>query len=136
MPLLPCFLNLRVLGSRPESPLVNWLGNLPRLSGSGLPRHFSRSGFGSNRSSGDGPPTMNMKMTDLALASKCGFLGARGLVDVGAAAASRRISHDRAMPPRPPPARYRKSRRSTAGGRCGVMRIDYAPARPDCKPVI
>src|SRR5262245_44202131 len=95
-PLLPCFLNGRVLGSRPESPLVNWLGNLPRLCGSGFPRHFASSGFGSNRSSGDGPPTMNMKMTLFALASKCGFLGARGFVDgVGEARASRSRSHDR-----------------------------------------
>src|SRR5262249_39070718 len=93
MPLLPCCLNFRVLGSKPESPLVNWLGNLPRFSGSGLPRHFSSPGFGSNRSIADGPPTMNMKMTDLALASKCGFLAASGLVG-GAAWASRVNSHD------------------------------------------
>src|SRR6516164_5307302 len=80
-PDLPCFLNVRVLAKSGVSPLVNWLIGLPKLSGRGLPCCFVNSGLGSKRSTWLGPPTMNMKMTDFAFASKCGGLAERGLFD-------------------------------------------------------
>ena len=51
MPLWPCLLKTRLLGSRASFPLVNWLIGRPTLSGNGWPRCFSSSGFGSKRSS-------------------------------------------------------------------------------------
>src|SRR5207244_8787208 len=75
----PCFLDLRVLAKSGVSPLVNWLTGRPKLLGKGWPWYFCKSGLGSNRSSGLGPPTMNMKMMDLALGSKWPLLAARGL---------------------------------------------------------
>src|SRR5262245_41841524 len=78
-PDLPCLENFLVLAKSGVSPLVNWLTGLPKLSGSGLPCHLISSGFGSNRSTALGPPTMNMKITDLALGSWCGFFAASGL---------------------------------------------------------
>src|SRR5262249_15838323 len=80
-PDLPCFWNLRVLANSGLSPLVNWLTGLPKLSGSGWPWRFFSSGLGSNRSMGLGPPTMNMKMTDLARAGKWGGRAASGLAE-------------------------------------------------------
>src|SRR5262249_6671984 len=74
----PCFLNFRVLAISGVSPLVNWLTKVPSLLGSGLPCCLVTSGLGSKRSSGLGPPTMNMKMTRFALATKCGSLAAKG----------------------------------------------------------
>src|SRR5438034_8001659 len=120
MPERPCFLNLRVLARSGVSPLVNWLTGLPKLSGSGWPWRFCNSGFGSNRSIGLGPPTINMKITALALAGKCAGLAARGLADVWLVAAwpSRASSHDNASAPKPPPAWKRKSRRDWARGKC------------------
>src|SRR5215831_14073433 len=114
----PCLENLRVLARSGVSPLVNWLTGLPKLSGSGLPCHLARSGFGSNRSTWLGPPTMNVKITDLALASWCGFLAASGLpVTFSLPYPSRASSQESASDPKPPPARTRKSRRVRAGGR-------------------
>src|SRR4051794_32965595 len=116
-PDLPCFLNVRELASSGVSPLVNWLMARPWLSGRGLPCHFFRAGLGSNRSMGLGPPTMNRKMTRLAVGSWCGFRGASGLAEgFEAARASCASSQDRARPPQPPPARQRKSRRGAGGG--------------------
>src|SRR5439155_17194354 len=74
----PCFLNFRVLAKSGVSPLVNWLTGMPKLFGSGLPCHLLNSGFGSKRSPALGPPTMNMKTMDLALAGKCGCFAASG----------------------------------------------------------
>src|SRR5207253_2640075 len=93
----PCLLNFRVLAKSGVSPLVNWLIGMPKLLGSGLPCHLANSGFGSKRSTWLGPPTMNMKMIDLALASKCGLLAPSGL------AATLPLSGA------PPPSRDRKS---------------------------
>ena len=66
----PCFLNLRVLARSGVSPLVNWLTGMPKLLGNGWPWRFCSSGLGSKRSTALGPPTMNMKMMDLAFAGK------------------------------------------------------------------
>src|SRR5262249_16218080 len=68
-----------------------------------------------------GPPTMNMKMTAFALASKWGGFAARGLAEAFGPAApaawpSRCSSQDRARAPKPPPAWKRKSRRLWAKG--------------------
>jgi hypothetical protein len=80
----------------------------PKLSGSGCPARLRSSGFGSNVSRWLGPPSMNRKMTDFALAGKCVGFGANGEAVRSSAAAIA----DRASAPNPPPARRRKSRRS------------------------
>src|SRR5271165_1846726 len=49
------------------------------LKGIGFPLSRSRRGLGSKVSTWEGPPSMKRKMTDLALAAKCGFFGAKGL---------------------------------------------------------
>ena len=77
-PLFPCRLNVRVLGRTVSVPWVNWLTGLSIESGRGLPAHLARSGLGSNRSTGLGPPTMNRKMTRLAVGAKSGSFGANG----------------------------------------------------------
>src|SRR5262245_59026010 len=129
MPDLPCFLNVRELANSGVSPLVNWLTARPWLSGRGLPCHFFSAGLGSKRSTGLGPPTMNMKMTRLAVGVWCGFFGARGSpLMVPAAAASRASSQDRARPPQPPPACQRKSRREE-GDRCESIMAAHARDR-------
>src|SRR6516162_5511813 len=100
-PDLPCLANLRVLANSGVSPLVNWLTGLPKLSGSGLPCHFDNSGLGSNRSTWLGPPTMNMKMMDFALASWWGFFAASGLLleDFSEPKPSRASNHESATAP-------------------------------------
>src|SRR5262245_55112107 len=129
MLLLPCLANLRVLGRMTSPPVVNWLLGRPVDSGSGLPAHLARSGFGSKMSIWLGPPTMNMKMTRLAFGSKCGSLAASGLPgEPGGVSprASRASNQFRAMPPSPPPARNRKSRRDVARGMCVLMVPGYS----------
>src|SRR5205085_8133238 len=51
---------------------------LPIESGMGLPSSLVSSGFGSNRSTWLGPPSMNRKMTDFAVGVWWGFFGASG----------------------------------------------------------
>src|SRR5947209_17234812 len=85
-PDLPYFLNVRVLARSGVSPLVNWLTGMPKPLGSGLPFHFPRAGLGSKRSIALGPPTINRKMTALALPGKCGGLTASGLADAAGSA--------------------------------------------------
>src|SRR5579863_1716411 len=48
-------------------------------NGNGLPMSFVRRGFGSNKSTCDGPPDMNRKMMRFALAAYGGGLTSRGL---------------------------------------------------------
>src|SRR5258708_7639577 len=78
--------------------------------GSGLPCHFFNSGLGSNRSTWLGAPSMNMKMTFLALAGSGGALGASGSVRCDAALALPPSRSASAMAPRPP-AQSRKNNR-------------------------
>src|SRR5438876_11864076 len=64
-----------------------------------------------------GPPTMNRKMTDLALGAKFGGLAASGFTLTLACAVSR-SNEPRAMAPKPCPARARMSRRVSIGRIC------------------
>src|SRR5689334_2813220 len=65
-PDLPCFWNLNGDGSR---LVVCVRISLGCSNGSGLPAYSTSLGLGSNRSTCDGPPDMNRKMTRLALAA-------------------------------------------------------------------
>jgi hypothetical protein len=67
MPLWPCFVNFQ--GDFSTVPtLLNWVGSTFILIG--WPCSRSRRGLGSNVSTWLGPPSMNRKMTDRALALK------------------------------------------------------------------
>src|SRR6266436_1977006 len=74
-PHLPDLLNFHGLASVLPT-LLNCVGST--FAGNGLPWYFSRSGFGSKVSTCDGPPSMNRKMTLVALAANWGFLGVKG----------------------------------------------------------
>ena len=75
--------------------LLNCVGWVLTLIG--CPCSRSSLGLGSNVSICDGPPSMNRKMTLVALAAKCGGLGASGLALVcrSSGSARRRIAQDR-----------------------------------------
>ena len=84
MPLWPHGRNTRGLASAAALGLVKAsFRSFVYSVGSGLPWYFASAGLGSYRSIWLGPPSMNRKMTLLALPGKCGFLGASGF---GAAA--------------------------------------------------
>src|SRR5207249_4438967 len=76
-----------------------------RESGRGWPWSWLSLGLGSKRSICDGPPSMKMKMQDLALGAKWGRRGARGLEDGATVLAVRMLSWVRSEPraarPRP-----------------------------------
>ena len=80
MPLCPCGVKTRGLADHGGVGLgesqAQVLGEFG--GGSGLPCHFWSPGLGSKRSIWLGPPSMNMKMTFLALGGKCGLRGASG----------------------------------------------------------
>ena len=83
MPLWPCFWNVRrvpsSLASRCDELVLRFAELLgPRSGRSSL----LSSGLGSNVSRWLGPPAMNRKMTDLALAGMMGRLAASGLAAV------------------------------------------------------
>ena len=69
-------------------------------TGIGLPCHRASSGFGSNKSTCDGPPYMKRKITDFAFGAKCGARGSSGFVDFRTPSAA---SNDR-KPSAPNPA--------------------------------
>src|ERR1700682_2556393 len=117
MPHWPYFRNCQGEDSSGVSPLVNWLGTLPKLSGSCCPSYFFSAGLGSNVSIWLGAPTMKRKITDLALAGKCCGLGASGLTRV-TASASRSSRYCSASAPKPWAARVNTSRRVMAGRMC------------------
>ena len=77
-------------------------------SGSDWPSQRCNAGLGSKSSYWLGPPSMNMKMTFLALGAKCGARGARGPAAVRPSAAKSSAS---AAMPTPPAALRKKSRR-------------------------
>ncbi len=112
MPLSPYVVNVRGLASTAAFGLVNASRRFLVISaGSGLPLHFCSSGLGSNRSIWLGPPSMNMKITFLALAGKCGFFGASGLTSTPAARPSCCISDASAAMPIPPAHSWKNFRR-------------------------
>src|SRR6266404_998904 len=119
MPLCPYFLNCQGDASSGVSPLVNWLGTLPKLSGSCWPSYFLSAGLGSKVSMWLGAPTMNRKITDLAFAGKCCGLGASGF-SRAAAKPSRSSRYCRASAPNPCAARVSTSRRVMAGRMCSM----------------
>src|SRR5437667_9002126 len=78
MPLWPYCLNVRL---EPSSVLLDVpmaVIGFPNDAGIGCPLISVSLGLGSNRSTWLGPPSMNSQITDLALGSWCGFLGASG----------------------------------------------------------
>ena len=78
MPLWPYGWKVRGLASTAAFGLVKASRRSLVISGgSGLPLHFCNAGLGSNRSSWLGPPSMNMKITFLALAGKVRLAWAR-----------------------------------------------------------
>ena len=86
VPLCPCGVKTRGLASTAALGLVKARRrSLVSSGGSGLPCHFCSSGLGSKRSIWLGPPSMNMKMTFLALGAKCGLRGASGFCSTAAA---------------------------------------------------
>src|SRR5205814_4549656 len=92
----------------------------PNDAGIGLPAIFWSAGLGSYRSMWLGPPSMKRKITLFALAAKCDGFGASGLSGETsgaplAARPSRPSRWARAKPPKPQPARRRKSRREWTG---------------------
>src|SRR5437016_4046127 len=84
------------------------LRSLVSDGGSDLPFHFCKAGLGSNRSIWLGAPSMNRKMTFLALAGNCGARGSSGSVAAWASVASRCAS---AILPMPMEVWRKKSRR-------------------------
>src|SRR5260221_13921544 len=64
---------------------VNCAGIFPKLAGMVWPASLLRSGLGSKVSIWLGPPAIMRKITDFALAGKCGGFGARGLSAAAAA---------------------------------------------------
>src|ERR1035438_9199382 len=83
VPLWPCWVKTRGLERTAALGLVKARRrSLVSSGGRGLPCHFWSSGLGSKRSIWLGPPSMNMKMTFLALAAKGGCGRGRGAVPV------------------------------------------------------
>ena len=62
---------------------MNWYLASPNSAGRVWPSSLFSSGLGSNVSRWLGPPAMNRKMTDLALAGRCGGLAASGFAVAG-----------------------------------------------------
>src|SRR5258707_1156399 len=69
--------------------------------GSGLPLSRSSKGFGSKRSTCEGPPDMKRKMMRLAFAGYCGGFTSNGLDEAGSAEASSASKPARATMPKP-----------------------------------
>ena len=68
MPAFPCLANVNFVGM---SPAV--VRSVRRSAVAGRwPAYFISAGFGSHRSTCDGPPVMNSRMTCLAFGAKCG----------------------------------------------------------------
>ena len=112
VPLCPCGVKTRGLASTAALGLVKARRrSLVSSGGSGLPCHFWSSGLGSKRSIWLGPPSMNMKMTFLALGAKCGLRGASGFCSTAAARPSRSSICASAMVPMPPAHSRKNSRR-------------------------
>ena len=136
-PLLPCFASTCGGSARITSRTARELalGAAGRFGQRLAVPTFRAPGFGSNRSICDGPPTMNKKMTRLAFGSKCGASSRRA--DSCPLAPRRRppdsAAQFRAMPPRPPPARNRKSRRDWANGMCVFMCVSVTARHGTCK---
>ena len=109
MPQCPCFLNSQGDDRIGVLPSVNWLAILPKLSGSFWPSYFFSRGLGSKVSIWLGAPTMNRKMTDFALAGKCGGFAASGLTRARRAVADQQVRS--AIAPKPWAASRRTLRR-------------------------
>ena len=108
MPDWPCRFQVRLVGMMVLLAVPIAVTTLPKDAGMGCPASLSSIGLGSNRSRWLGPPSMNRKMTDFALAGKCGFLGLSGSAAADRSPASMDVS---AIAPKPDPAWARKSRR-------------------------
>src|ERR1041385_655633 len=78
-PLWPCCLKTRLDGMIELLAVPMAVMGRPNFSGIGWPASFCNSGFGSNKSTWLGPPSMKSQMTDLALGAGWGNLGGGGL---------------------------------------------------------
>lgn len=93
MPLLPQ--RRKAKGEPNRLPVLRSVFRLPL--GMGWPLYFCSIGLGSNVSTWEGPPLRKRKMTCLAVAGKCGALGAIG-AGVSAVCVAFRIPASPAMP--------------------------------------
>ena len=124
MPHCPRGANLRWLASTAAVGLMKAsCKSLVSDAGSGLPSHFSSSGFGSNKSSWLGPPSMNRKITFLAFGANIGALGASGFVSTVAPYPSLSSRFASAIVPIPPAQLRKKSR---LVGFCETARDPYS----------
>src|SRR5580704_10166447 len=112
IPLWPCCFQVRFEGISVLPPVPMAVMGLPNDAGSGWPASRASSGFGSNRSTWLGPPSMKTQITDLALGGKCGAFGASGS-SAGTLAPARLSpsSAEKASAPNPLPVFHRNSRR-------------------------
>ena len=102
MPALPCFANENFVGI---SPAV--VRSVRRSAVAGRwPAYFMSAGFGSHRSTCDGPPVMNSRITCFAFGAKCG-----PTTCVPAASASSASRSARPSMPMPPHMHFSASRR-------------------------
>ena len=86
-PLCPYCFHFRREAIRVLSPVPRDVcAGLPMESGTGWPSSLVSVGFGSNRSTWLGPPSMKRKITDLAVGGWCGFFGAKGSAETPGAA--------------------------------------------------
>ena len=102
MPPLPCFAKLNFVGIRPAV-----VRSVRRSAVAGRwPAYFISAGLGSHKSTCEGPPVMNSRMTCFAFGGKCG-----PIVCVAAANASSASRSARPSMPIPPHKHFSASRR-------------------------
>src|SRR4051812_22301044 len=95
--------------------------------GRGLPLSFAKRGFGSKRSTCDGPPDMNRKMIRFAFAGYCGGLTARGDATLWASAfVKKSFANKPERPSMPKPlAKRRRAWRRVIGDECMAVFLVY-----------
>ena len=113
MPLFPVGRNFHGDASR-----LPRLAKVTRVRGKDgcLPSFFCNNGFGSNRSTCEGPPCMKRKITRLARGAKCGLRGASGPSASARAELVLSSRWDNARPPKPTHQDWRRLRLETAFG--------------------
>ena len=117
-------LNVRLVPSSLASLVMNWYFASPNSAGRFWPLSLFSSGLGSKVSRWLGPPAMNRKITDLALAlsGMCGGLGASGFMRSRRAALPAAAWRAKASAPKPQKASRRNSRRLRVMRICSGMR--------------
>src|SRR5437870_13381406 len=92
MPLWPYCFQVRCEGIRVFEAVPMAVTTRPKEAGIGWPASLSRVGFGSNKSTWLGPPSIKSQMIDFALGVWCGGFGASGLTTALGIAARARVS--------------------------------------------